>query len=176
MNWRCTWRSRRAETTSRRGCCTTGPIVINSRGWRGDTPDVQALVVEAAAATGAQHVQVLLILAARFRRLSWRYESMAVRHRSQGRRSPLPDLLSRGDRDGTRRLCSRRGGCGLLRPRRGGRRTLDETSVGEFRLAGSAAEPKARASLSAAHRDLRSMASRSGRPPTGSCPSRGKSA
>jgi SagB-type dehydrogenase family enzyme len=42
-----------------------------------DGPDVRALLEEASAAARARNVQLLLILAARFRRLSWKYESIA---------------------------------------------------------------------------------------------------
>lgn len=41
------------------------------------TPDVEKLLILAAQAAQAPHIQILIILAARFQRVSWKYQSMA---------------------------------------------------------------------------------------------------
>lgn len=98
-----------------------------------DGPDVRALLAEAAAAARGENVQLLLILAARFRRLSWKYESIAYATILKNAGVLLQTFYLVATAMGLAG-CAVGGGNADTFTRAAGTRYIEESSVGEFLL------------------------------------------
>jgi SagB-type dehydrogenase family enzyme len=121
-------------------CAGLGPGLLHYRADRHqlarvaeDGPDVRALVAEAAAAARAENVQLLLILAARFRRLSWKYESIAYATALKNVGVLLQTFYLVATAMGLAG-CAIGGGNADTFSRAAGTRYVEESSVGEFLL------------------------------------------